>query len=313
MPVEEANEFKNPTMEHIILNNNLIVSNTLLHFACLDYIENYKTNLVPFNYIEYYIKLVGTYDKFFKEDLNNFYNNLDYNNLDIELLAQIYSRDSMSIVVSVVSKDSIEFIVTDENPIDLLTYYMESEQRDTNQKKIYENTKKIVVEIGKSDELITKKGLYEKYMIDKFLESYFTNNINNETNKTKSSTLQKTEHDTKQDKTVEKQTTKAKETIEEKQKQIEDHDLKGKEIEVPEQKGKVVKLFIPKLLLPSPYPVLQDTSRINSDFKVRDIKKADAMITIFNKYKFKAVIYSTGFIGKRKKIKKPKPKFSFDF
>ena len=92
-----------------------------------------------------------------------------------------------------------------------------------------------------------------------------------------------------------------------------DEDMKGREIDVPVQKGNITKLFIPKLMLPTPYPINLETSRINSDYRSKNIIKADKTISLFNKHKFKAVIYSTGFIEKRKKVKKQKPKFTFDF
>lgn len=296
-------ESENKTLNHIIKGNNLTTSNTLLHFACLDYIENYKSNLVPFNYIEYFIKYVSNYEKLFESDLLAFYNNFDLSNMDLELLATIYSKDTVSIVVTVVTKDSIEFIVTDENPVDLLSYYMESETRDTTQKRIYNNLKRIIDEMNKSDELVSKKSLYEKYMINKFLDNYTPQNVIKSKKQPKTNneaSIQSVNTDEKQENLIQNVTP-------------EDKDLRGKEIDVPNQKGKVVKLFIPKLPLPSPYPILQDTSRINSDYRTTKLLKADSMLSIFGKHKFKAVIYSTGFIGKRKKVKKPKPKFSFDF
>lgn len=296
---------ENKTFNHVIKENNLTTSNILLHFACLDYISTYKSNMVPFNYIEYFIKYVSTYENLFKTDLVNFYKDFDINNIDIELLATIYSKDMISIVVTVVKKDSIEFIVTDENPIDLLTYYMESETNDSVRKVIYSNIKLIIDNMNQSDQLISKKAMYEKYMINKFLDSYNLDNIKTNINTTDNIINDESKIISTQNELNDSNTPSTP--------LMEDKELKGKEIEVPEQKGKVVKLFIPKLLLPSPYPVLQDTSRINSDYKAKKLTKADKLLTIFDKYKFKAVIYSTGFIGKRKKVKKPKPKFSFDF
>ena len=293
---------ENKTFNHIVKDNNLTTSNILLHFACLDYIETYKSNMVPFNYIEYFLKYVNTYENLFKSDLINFYKDFDISNADIELLANIYSKDMISIVVTVVTKDSIEFIVTDENPVDLLSYYMDNEDENTLRKIIYSNLKLILEEMKKSDELVSKKSMYEKYMINKFLDSYTPENFRKNSNTEKYSNIKSNELNKDLNNKINNTNP-----------LLEDQELKGKEIEVPEQKGKVVKLFIPKLLLPSPYPVLQDTSRINSDFRTKNMLKADKMLSLFNNYKFKAVIYSTGFIGKRKKVKKPKPKFSFDF
>ena len=90
--------------------------------------------------------------------------------------------------------------------------------------------------------------------------------------------------------------------------------LIGSQTEVPNQKGKVVKVFFPKLNLPSPYPILNEKSRINSDHKAKKVLRADKQIKLINKYKINGVKYSVAFIEKRKAAKKPpRRKFDFDF
>lgn len=283
----------NQTMNLLYNGSNLEVSNTLVHFACLDYLETYKTNYVPFAYIEYYLKNMNTYDRMFEPELKYFFDNINLEDLDVALLASVYAKSISSIAVAVIKKDAIEFIVADKNPVDLLSFYMETETQDTKDRKVYFNVKSIIEEMSKTDNLISKKSLFERYMIDKFLENYEPRNLKHVQTKNNADI---------------KPETVAQEEI----KKL-DEDLKGREVDVPTQKGKVTKLFIPKLVLPSPFPILQDVSRINSDFKCKKLLRADQTINLFNKFKFKAVIYSTGFLEKRKKVKKPRPKFNFDF
>jgi len=71
---QTINEIANSeTLDFISNNKNLVVSNTIVHYACLEYMELYKTHLIPFDYIDYYIRLVGTYEKYFEEELTGFY------------------------------------------------------------------------------------------------------------------------------------------------------------------------------------------------------------------------------------------------
>jgi len=128
---------ENHTSNLICNQNNMTTTNTILHFACLDYMTTYKTNLVPFDYIEYYIKKLNTYDKYFESNLSYFYKYAKLDALDISLLASIYSKSIISIVVSVVTKDSIEFIVTDEDPVDLLEFYMETSTQDIDEIQLF--------------------------------------------------------------------------------------------------------------------------------------------------------------------------------
>ena len=94
----------------------------------------------------------------------------------------------------------------------------------------------------------------------------------------------------------------------------EDAELVGSTASLPEQKGKVNKIFFPKFILPSAYPILVDKSRINSTHRAKKILKTDKQIDIINKKQFNAVKYNVGFIEKRMAAKKStKKKFDFDF
>ena len=243
----------------------------------------------------------------FQADLNNFYSQIDIDSLDIGLLASIYAKSLASIAVAVLTKDAIKFVVADEDPVDLLSFYMETESKDSIHYEIYTNIKTICEKIENGDELLNKKELFERYMIDRFLDNYTPSNI------IKTKKTQKVINDKTEEPATNEQTSGSVQKVSLEEIQNYDEDLKGKETDVPVQKGKVTKLFIPRLMLPSPYPIMLDSSRINSDYRAKSLLRADEMIDLFNQYKFKAVSYKTGFIEKRKKTKKPKPKFSFDF
>ena len=90
--------------------------------------------------------------------------------------------------------------------------------------------------------------------------------------------------------------------------------LEGTKTELPQQSGKVVKVFFPKLSLPSPYPILLDKSRINSDHRAKKFARTDKQVKIINNHQFNGVKYKLAFIEKRKAAKKPaRRKFDFDF
>ena len=301
----------NATANKLFDGNNLFSSNTVLHFACLDYMKTYETNMIPFDFLRFYFTRFKTYDKFYQSDLRNFFDGIDVNNLDISLMASVYTKSITSIAVAVIKNETISFLVTNEDPVNLLEFFMESDTKSDVQYQIYSNIKTIVSEMDKSDELLSKKALFERFMIDKFLDNYTPTNII----KTKRKTQEQPNPQQKNSKTAKVEKVQLSETTTTTAPSLEKYNesMKGKETEVPVQKGKVTKLFIPKLMLPTAYPILQDSSRINSDYRTSSMLKADRMIWMFNKHKFKAVIYNAGFIEKRKKTKKAKPKFNFDF
>ena len=163
---------------------------------------------------------------------------------------------------------------------------------------LYKNLDNISTHLEKSDEILSLREIYENFMMRKIVLAHRVKGSNKKLIDETISSLDAKEAAKKEPPETSKP----------------DQTLVGQQIELPNQKGKVVKMFFPKLSLPSPYPILTDKSRINSEIRARRLCSPDKQVTLINKYKMNGVKYSTGFIEKRKAAQKtPKKKFDFDF
>ena len=152
---------------------------------------------------------------------------------------------------------------------------------------LYKEIENISQHLENNDELITLKEAYEYFMLKRYV-------LDN-------------------DRKVELKQAQIK-AIEESEKDASNVVLIGTQTDLPTQSGRVTKIFFPKLSLPSPYPILLDKSRINSEFRAKRFTRTDKQIKIINKYHFNGVKYNLAFIEKRKAAKKPpRRKFDFDF
>ena len=78
--------------------------------------------------------------------------------------------------------------------------------------------------------------------------------------------------------------------------------LTSERINIASQKGKITKIVIPKLKLPTAYPKTVTFNRYNSKFRARNFVSASRQILILNDMKINGVAYSTNFVEKRKAI-----------
>jgi hypothetical protein len=76
--------------------------------------------------------------------------------------------------------------------------------------------------------------------------------------------------------------------------------LTGERLNLSKQKGKVTKLVIPKLKLPTTYPKTTTFNRFNSEYYVRNFVSASRQILILNDLKINGVSYNESFVEKRK-------------
>ena len=75
--------------------------------------------------------------------------------------------------------------------------------------------------------------------------------------------------------------------------------LTGERLNLSKQKGKVTKLIIPKLKLPTTYPKTVTFNRFNSEYHVRNFVSASRQILILNDLQINGVSYSESFVEKR--------------
>lgn len=281
--------------EYLLLSEtNSKLANFITHEACQMYVNTYKSFWIPISFIEFYFEEYKRYSFMSHEFLEPFFS--IYTTNDLETIIENYYNAHYSLIKKKTTRKNETYF-----------YIVKNEYFETNlyepsvlgflHEKLYKNIELISKHFKNRDELITLKETYEYFMMKKFVKSYDSNN--------KKSTF----------KTLapKKEATEAIKQTNSKQNETENL-LVGSTTDMPQQKGKIIKLLFPKLNLPSPYPSSQDKSRINSIYRAKRFLSPDKQITIINIHKFNGVKYNIGFIEKRKAAQKPaKRKFDFDF
>ena len=275
---------------------NINIANFITHDACQKYYKIYKKQWVPISFIEFNFEEYKRYSFMSTSYLRPFFEK--YTPEDIEAIIENYSNSNYSIIKKKANKsDELCYYID-------VRFYIDAKLSDPEllgrfDEPLYKNIDNISKHLDNSDEVLSQREIYENFMMRKVV-------FGHKVKGSRKSLIEETIYSIEQQE-------KAKNTPP-KEELNKDKMLVGNQIELPNQKGKVVKLFFPKLSLPSPYPILTDKSRINSEIRTRRLMSPDKQITIINKYKMNGVKYSTGFIEKRKAAQKnQKKKFDFDF
>ena len=144
-----------------------------------------------------------------------------------------------------------------------------------------QNIKKITEHINDSDELISFGKKYENFMISEIVrQNEFNGSYNGK------SILVLNVYDNSESPHIVSATKRAER-------------LTSERINISTKSGKVTKIVIPKLKLPSSYPKAV-SSRYDSRYKARNLVSASRQILILSDLKINGVAYSTNFIEKRK-------------
>jgi len=275
--------------ESPILNSfeNINIANFIIHEACKSYYSNFNKKWVPLSFINFYFEEYKRYEFLSPNYLVPFFKL--YKEVDVPALIDNYYQAQYNIIVSKRTiKSQLHYLVEDN-------YYLHVNLADKNvlgifDPKLYKNLDLITQHLSNSDELVSLQDNYEYYLLKQYV-------INSDKNAKLNKAQTKAAIQTSEDNTT-----------------ITNEVLVGTQTDLPKQKGKVFKMFFPKLNLPSPYPILNNKSRINSEHRSKKFAKVDKQIEIINHYKFNGVKYNVSFIEKRKAAKKPpKRKFDFDF
>lgn len=268
---------------------NVAISNYITHESVKTYHEIYNKIWIPESFIEFTFEEYRKYAFHSTKDIQEFFRL--YSDSEISLILTNYMNSEFSILNKKRSRNGehvyhIDTFMGNQN----LSLGDLNVNGYTN-KPLYTALNNISHHIKNSDELVSIKELYEKFSLKRYLKT--------------------TE--------VEKQSSKAPKASQATQNEIKKETatvLVGEKSDIPNQKGKVTKMFFPKLNLPSAFPTSQEKSRVNSERTVRRFMKTDNQVALINKYQFNTVKYHTSFIDKRKHAqnkKSTKGKFDFDF
>ena len=275
---------------------NIYVANFIIHEATQVYYKNYKKRWIPADFLEFYFEEYKAYAhkstyllRFFQK----------YKVEDLPEILFIYR----GLLYSILDKKKM---------IDGKPYYKIVKNKYLNYDLITVGNSTIIdpeilttlancsKHLANSDENVDIIGKYEYFMIQKVVKDKFSG----KKTPIKSNTRNLSKEELSNVSPAQAQP----------EKKEENPMLVGKMGEIPNQKGKVTKLFFPKFNLPTPYPTTGKDSRINSNYRSRKFMTPSKQLQLINKKKIVGVRYSTFFIEKRKSASKPKkPKFSFDF
>ena len=262
--------------------DNLLIITTIFQQAIEKHISIYHDNKVPLSFIKFYIDEIKNYDYLFRLKTREFFEKFNKVEPNLEIVANIYNKSYFAQTSKVVHiEDEIYLILAGDSVIDYTPDVISTSNKDII--STVTNILQITNHINSSDEIIPFYEIYENYMIssivkksefDKYYgKSKFILNI----------------HDNSESPEIVSAIKKAER-------------LTSERINLSKQKGKITKIVIPKLKLPSSYPKTTTFNRFNSNYKVKNLISASRQILILNDLKINGVAYSNNFIEKRRAI-----------
>ncbi len=266
--------------------DNATASIILVEKAVEQYQNVFKKLNVPYSYIGFFCSEFNKYSGLFTNKLKEYYDSFVKHNIKSEDLIDVYAKSRYSQHQGVKVKKNETFLCFDSNII--LSFTKEMRQvKNLNMSTMVENIINICSKIDHQDELIGIVDLYEQYMINQFLKGY---------------TFKLT-----------KKALKEQEEAKSGSKFDPSEKLTGKAIEdIYQAHGKITRVVVPKLNLPTTYPVDFSNSRLIQNKRASKFVSPAKQIVFINRKKIVAVKYSSAFILKRKEDKNKKP-FNWDF
>ncbi len=270
-----------PTDETFLSSSkNMMVIATVFQQAISKHLSIYKKKEIPLTFIEFYINEIRNYGYMFRKQTKDFFETYDRIAPNFEIIAKVYMKSYFSQCSSMRSHHGENFLVLES---DFVTDYTDDmlENSDKEIVSSISNIIKITEHINHADEIIPFYENYENYMISKLInKEEFINKY-----KGKSKVVLNI-YNNEQSPQIISATKKAER-------------ITSERVSLSKQKGKVTKLIIPKLKLPSTYPKTVTFNRYNSKFRARNFVSASRQILILNDLKINGVAYSSNFIDKR--------------
>lgn len=293
--VQENSELTEAKQNFLISDENSTITIMLVEKACEQYYNHFKKPNVPFSYIKFFIEEFYKYSSLFENKLKEFYNSYNRLGLDADDLIVRYTDSYYARNVDTRTTSEDKFLVF-EPPVS--TPFVDTMRESTNLpiSSLTQNILNICKKIDLQDEVLNPAELYENYMIKQVILSTKFNN------KLKKEPEQK------------KKAPKSKKNVAPAIEKDEDTELVGAKIDDNYQdKGKITKVIIPKLNLPSSYPVNYEEPRMLPGKRAGAFVSPSKQIIFINKNKIVNIKYSTRFVEKRRRKPKPANKFNWDF
>lgn len=259
---------------------NILIVASVFQQAIKKFTETYnKKKEIPLSYFKFYFDEVKNYSYMFRKQTKEFFETYERVNPNFELIAEVYNSSFFAQTQNIVTINKEKYL-TLKKPyiVDFFDEMSANSNKSTD--SAIQNIKIITEHINNSDELISFGKKYENYMITAIVRQ----NEFQETYSGKSKVVLNVV--TKEDSPQIISATKRAER------------LTSERINLSQKRGKITKLVIPKLKLPSKYPK-SEFSRFASKFRVNNLISASRQILILNDLKINGVAYSTNFIDKR--------------
>ncbi len=259
---------------------NIMIVEAIFSQAIKKYLEIFNKREVPLSFFKFYFEEIRNYSYMFRKQTKEFFDAYIKASPDFESIAEIYNSSYFSQSESIITKGDEKFLLLKSlNVIDYLDDMSNNSNKST--ESAIQNIKKITEHINDSDELISFGKKYENFMISEIVrQNEFNGSYNGK------SILVLNVYDNSESPHIVSATKRAER-------------LTSERINISTKAGKVTKIVIPKLKLPSSYPKAV-SSRYDSRYKARNLVSASRQILILSDLKINGVAYSTNFIEKRK-------------
>lgn len=259
---------------------NMMVVATIFQSAISKYISIYNKKEIPLSFVEFYITEITKYDYMFKKETKKFFETYNNTTPKVDILAEIYKKSYFSQIKKIKTTDHEKYLIIPHLTItDYSSEILRASTKDV--ADTVSNILKIAEHINQSDEIVDYNKCYEGFIISKVIKEMEFKEYSGRS-KVILNILDNTESET---------TILASKRAER---------LTGERLNLSKQKGKVTKLVIPKLKLPTTYPKTTTFNRFNSEYHVRNFVSASRQILILNDLKINGVSYTENFVAKRK-------------
>ena len=263
---------------------NIMVISTVFQQAIGKFLNIYnKRREIPLSFIQFYFNEIRNYDYMFRKQVKEFFETYDRIMPNFNIVAEVYIKSFYSQCSALKTKHGQKFLILNKDGLhDYIDDMITSSSKEI--VSAITNLKKITEHINHADEIIPFHKNYENYMISEiikkieFVDKYKGKSkviLNIIDNTVKPHVVSATKHAER---------------------------LTSERINVSSKRGKVTKIVIPKLKLPTAYPKTVTFNRFNSTYRARNFISASRQILILNDLKINGVAYSSNFVEKRKAL-----------